>query len=71
MTFLDLFSVYLGDKHTLTSALMFVDPVLGCVSPGKMLGCAFPRSNRDRVTNPFVGTACQLLRAPGQLCTRS
>lgn len=55
MTFLDLFSVYLGDKHAPTSALMFVDPVLGCVSQGKMLGCAFPCSNRDQVTNPLWG----------------
>lgn len=35
MTFLDLFSVYLGDKHTLMSVLMFVDPVLGCISQGR------------------------------------
>lgn len=34
VTFLDLFCVYLGDKHTLMSVrvLMFVGLVFGCIS---------------------------------------
>lgn len=34
MTLLDLFSVYLGDKHTLMSVrvLMFAGLVFGCIS---------------------------------------